>query len=34
VEAVAPLKEASDLIRDAGGEAFKLCFQCGLLKDF
>jgi len=30
VEVVAPLKEASDMIRDAGGEAFKLCFQCGL----
>ncbi len=30
MEAVAPLKEVSDLIRDAGGEAFRLCFQCGL----
>jgi Fe-S oxidoreductase len=30
VEAVAPLKEVSDLIRDAGGDAFRLCFQCGL----
>ncbi|MBK5099822.1 MAG: (Fe-S)-binding protein [Desulfobacteraceae bacterium] len=30
MEAVAPLKEASDMIRDAGGDAFKLCFQCGL----
>jgi len=30
VEVVAPLKEASDLIKDSGGEAFKLCFQCGL----
>lgn len=30
MEVVAPLKEASDMIRDAGGEAFKLCFQCGL----
>jgi len=30
VEAIAPIKEVSDLIRDAGGDAFKLCFQCGL----
>jgi len=30
VEAVAPLKEVSDLIREAGGDAFRLCFQCGL----
>jgi Fe-S oxidoreductase len=30
VGAAAPLKEASELIRDAGGEAFRLCFQCGL----
>lgn len=30
MEAVAPLKEVSDLIRDAGGDAFRLCFQCGL----
>ncbi len=30
MEVVAPLKEASDMIRDAGGEAFNLCFQCGL----
>ncbi len=30
MEVIAPLKEASDMIRDAGGEAFKLCFQCGL----
>ena len=30
MEAVVPLKEASDMIRDAGGEAFNLCFQCGL----
>ena len=30
MEAVAPIKEVSDLIRDAGGEAFRLCFQCGL----
>ena len=30
MEAVAPIKEVSDLIRDAGGDAFRLCFQCGL----
>jgi Fe-S oxidoreductase len=30
MEVVAPLKEASDMIKDAGGDAFKLCFQCGL----
>ncbi|MCD4716030.1 MAG: (Fe-S)-binding protein, partial [Desulfobacterales bacterium] len=30
MEVVEPLKEASDMIRDAGGEAFNLCFQCGL----
>jgi len=30
MEVVAPLKEASDAIKDAGGEEFKLCFQCGL----
>lgn len=30
MEVVEPLKEASDLIKDAGGDTFKLCFQCGL----
>jgi len=30
VETVAPLKEAIDAIKEAGGEAFKLCYQCGL----
>ncbi len=30
METVEPFEEAIDLIRDAGGEAFKLCFQCGL----
>jgi Fe-S oxidoreductase len=30
MEAVAPIKEVSDLIRNAGGDAFRLCFQCGL----
>jgi len=30
VETVAPFKEAIEMIRDAGGEAFRSCFQCGL----
>jgi len=30
VETVAPFKEAVDAIKEAGGEAFKLCYQCGL----
>ena len=30
VETVAPYKEAIDAIKEAGGEAFKLCYQCGL----
>jgi len=30
VETVAPFKEVIDEIKDAGGEIFKLCFQCGL----
>ncbi|MEA2040114.1 MAG: (Fe-S)-binding protein [Thermodesulfobacteriota bacterium] len=30
MEAVAPYKEISDLIKDSGGEEFRLCFQCGL----
>jgi len=30
VETVAPFKEVLDEIKDAGGDAFKLCFQCGL----
>jgi Fe-S oxidoreductase len=30
VEPVAPFKEAIEMIRDAGGEAFRSCFQCGL----
>ncbi len=29
-ESVAPLKEAIDVIIEAGGESFKLCYQCGL----
>lgn len=27
---IAPLKEAADLIREEGGEALNLCYQCGL----
>jgi Fe-S oxidoreductase len=30
VETVAPFKEAIDAIKEAGGEAFKYCYQCGL----
>jgi len=30
VETVAPFKEVIDEIKEAGGEAFKFCFQCGL----
>jgi Fe-S oxidoreductase len=30
VETVAPFKEAIEMIRDAGGEMFRKCFQCGL----
>jgi Fe-S oxidoreductase len=30
VETVAPFKEAIDAIKQAGGEAFKYCYQCGL----
>jgi Fe-S oxidoreductase len=30
VETVAPLKEIIDVIKEAGGEGFKLCYQCGL----
>jgi Fe-S oxidoreductase len=30
LETVAPFKEAMEMIQDAGGEAFKLCFQCGM----
>jgi len=30
VETVAPDKEIIDVIRESGGDAFKLCFQCGL----
>jgi Fe-S oxidoreductase len=29
VETVAPLEEVLDLIKETGGESFKLCFQCG-----
>jgi len=30
VETVTPLKEIIDVIKESGGEAFKLCYQCGL----
>ncbi len=30
MEIVAPFKEAIDAIKETGGEAFKLCYQCGL----
>jgi Fe-S oxidoreductase len=30
VETVAPLAEVLDLIRETGGESYRLCFQCGL----
>ncbi|MCJ7809413.1 MAG: (Fe-S)-binding protein, partial [Desulfobulbaceae bacterium] len=30
METVAPFKEVLDEIKQAGGDAFKLCFQCGL----
>jgi len=30
VETVAPFKEVIEEIKDAGGEAFRFCFQCGL----
>ncbi len=30
MEYLAPFKEGVDLIKEAGGDAFKLCWQCGL----
>jgi len=30
METVAPFKEIIDLIKEQGGDAFKLCYQCGL----
>ena len=30
METVAPFKEVIDEIKEAGGDVFKLCFQCGL----
>src|ERR1035437_1976817 len=30
METVAPFKEIVDLIKENGGDAFKLCYQCGL----
>ena len=29
MQAVAPFKEAADIIKEEGGDAFKLCYQCG-----
>ena len=30
MSALAPLKEVADIIKEAGGEELKLCYQCGL----
>jgi len=30
MQAVTPLKEAADIVREEGGEILKLCYQCGL----
>ena len=30
METVAPLKEIIDVVREAGGEGFRFCYQCGL----
>lgn len=30
MEVVAPLKEAAEILKEAGGDLFDLCFQCGL----
>lgn len=30
METVTPLKEIIDVIKETGGEAFKLCYQCGM----
>ena len=30
METVAPFKEIIDVIKENGGEAFKLCYQCGI----
>jgi len=27
---ITPLKEVADIIKEAGGEELKLCYQCGL----
>ena len=27
---VTPLKEVADIIKEAGGEELKLCYQCGV----
>ena len=30
MQAVAPYKEAADIIREEGGDILKLCYQCGM----
>lgn len=30
METIAPIKEAEEMIKEAGGDEFDLCFQCGL----
>ena len=30
MQAITPLKEVTDIIKEAGGEELKLCYQCGL----
>jgi len=30
MQAIVPLKEVTDIIKEAGGEELKLCYQCGL----
>jgi len=30
MQAVAPFKEAADIIKEEGGEILKLCYQCGV----
>ena len=30
MQAIAPLREVTDIITEAGGEELKLCYQCGL----
>ena len=32
MQVITPLKEVVDIIKEAGGEELKLCYQCGLCK--